>query len=372
MDWSIGLAWFKTTIAGNELWRFLAWLGGVLVALIVGRVVRYYLTTIAAVMEARHKPLLPVVLRALARAAVVALVALAFKLGLHFLGMSERMADFAATTTNVLIVAAVGYVLYCLVEVISAALAHAASKTSSKLDDMLVPMVRRSLQVTVTCLTLIQIATVLSDKPLTSVLAGLGVGGLAVALAAQETIKNFFGSITVLTDKPFELGDRVIVDGTDGAVEEVGFRSTRIRTLEGDLVTIPNGELANKAIRNAGKKAFFRRVINVGIPYNTPPEKVAEALAILKAILDRHPGMSPELPPRVHFNELTASALNINVIYWYSKADYWAYMDFSEKVNLEILRRFNAAGIAFAYPSQTLYLAGDKAWPVAVAERGPG
>lgn len=360
MNWSIGLAWFETTFAGNELWRFLAWLGAVLVALIAGRILRYYLMAIADVMESRNRPLLPVVLRALAQAAVVALVTIAFKAGLHFLGMSDRVAEFASTVTNVLIVAAIGYVLFCLVEVVSAALAHAASKTVSKLDHMLVPMVRRSLQVTVVCLTLVQIATVLSDKPLTSVLAGLGVGGLAVALAAQETIKSFFGSITVLTDKPFELGDRVIVDGTDGTVEEVGFRSTRIRTLEGDLVTIPNGELANKAIRNAGKKAFFRRVVNVGVPYDTSPEKVTLALTILKEVIARHPGASPEFPPRVYFNEFTASALNIVVMYWCVGIDYWDYMDFSQQANLEILRRFNEAGIAFAYPSQTLYLAGDK------------
>ena len=359
MELTIGLAWFKNTLAGNEIWRFLAWLGGVLVAFLVGRIVRHHLHQLSLVMDRRQKHLASVFLRAAARAMVFALVAIALDAGCHFLILSDRAELFMKTIMNVLIVVATTYVVYCIVDAICRAWALSAAKTASTMDDMLVPMVRRSLQITVVVLGLIQVATVLSDKPLTSILAGLGVGGLAVALAAQETIKNFFGSITILTDKPFELGDRVVIDKYDGTVVEVGFRSTRIRTLDGDLVTIPNGELANKSILNSGRKPFFRRVITLGLAYDTPPAKIRKALDIVKEILNRHPGMDPGQPPRVYFTEFSASSLTLTASYWHNSTDGWKYLECSEVVNLQILDRFHEEGIGLVVqPSQTVYLSG--------------
>lgn len=356
---TLGLAWFKSTLAGNELWRFLAWLGGVLLAVLIGRIARYHLTQVAAVMERREKPVAAVFLRATARAIVFALVALAVDAGRHMLFLSARAEVFLATVMNVLVVVATTYVLYCLADAVCRAWEVTAKRTSSKMDDMLVPMVRRCLQITIVVLGTVQVATVLSDKPLTSILAGLGVGGLAVALAAQETIKNFFGSITVLTDKPFELGDRVVVDRFDGTVVEVGFRSTRLRTLDGDLVTIPNGELANKSILNSGRKPFYRRVINLGLAYDTPPVKVRRALAIIKEILAGHEGLDPQQPPRVFFTEFAGSSLTLMAVYWYNGSDGWDYLRLGETLNLRILDRFHEEGIGLAVqPSQTVYLAG--------------
>jgi MscS family membrane protein len=207
-------------------------------------------------------------------------------------------------------------------------------------------------------LALVQIATILSNKPMTSVVAGLGVGGLAIGLAAQDMIKNFFGSIMIFSDRPFELGDRIQVDDYDGTIEAVGFRSTQVRTLDGHVVTVPNGALANKAIRNVSRRPNIRRIFNVGITYDTPPDKVELALGLVKEILTDHEGQDPEMPAHVYFDQFQDSSLNLFVIYWYHPADWWAYCRFSERVNLEILKRFNEAGIEFAFPSQTVYLAG--------------
>ena len=224
---------------------------------------------------------------------------------------------------------------------------------------MLVTMLRKSLRITVVILTVMQAIQMLSDRPLTSVIAGLGVGSLAVALAGQESIKNFFGSLIILADKPFELGQRIQVDGVDGTVETVGMRSTRIRTLDGNLVTYPNGELANKAIINISRRPYIRRVMNLTIPYDTPPDKVRRAVEIVKEVLHQHEGMDPERPPRVFFNEFNAASLNILAIYWYHPPDFFSYLQFSERVNFELLHRFNAEGIEFAFPTQTVFLAGD-------------
>ena len=128
---------------------------------------------------------------------------------------------------------------------------------------------------------------------------------------AQDSTKNFFGSIVLYLDRPFEIGDRVVVDGHDWPVEEVGLRSTRIRTLDGHLVTIPNGELANRTARNVGKRPYIKRTANITITYDTPPEKIDRALDIIKALLDNHEGMNPDFPPRVVFNEFNSDSLNM-------------------------------------------------------------
>jgi MscS family membrane protein len=231
---------------------------------------------------------------------------------------------------------------------------------------MLVPVIRKSLRITVVILVLVQIIQILSDKPITSIIAGLGIGGIAIALAAQDSIKNIFGSLVLFTDKPFELGDRVVVDGHDGPIEEVGLRSTKIRTLDGHLVTVPNGELANKTIQNIGKRPYIKRIADITITYDTPPEKVDRALEILKELLGNHEGMKEDFPPRIFFNDFNAASLNLRVMYWYHPPDYWAYMDFTERFNKEVFRCFNEEGIDFAFPTQTLYIAGDASRPLSI------
>lgn len=364
--------WVNFKIAGNEVWR-IAWLFIVLLgSLIVGRLLRMYGARLARWQRQRGKEMGAVALESAGRGLAPLVFAGGLNIGFQFLVLAERFAGTAATAVAVLVTFAVGYLAFHLVDVIDFGLGRLAAKTRSRMDDMLVPMVRKSLRITIVILVLVQIAQTLSDKPLTSIIAGLGVGGLAVALAAQETLKNFFGSLVIFADKPFELGDRIVVDGFDGPVEEVGFRSTRIRTLDGHLVTIPNGELANKTIQNIGKRPYIRRVANITITYDTPPEKVERAVEIIKEILKDHEGMHPDLPPRVFFNEFNDASLNILVIYWFHPPDYWAFQQFNQRVNMEILRRFNAEGIEFAFPTQTLYLAGDPKRPLVVGSYPAG
>jgi MscS family membrane protein len=275
--------------------------------------------------------------------------------------MSDSVRKGSDTITGVLMTLAIGWLVYHAVEIVDVWLHRLAGQTASKMDDMLAPLVRKSLRVTIVVLTLVQVAQIVSDQPITSILAGLSVGGLAIGLAAKDTVSNFFGSLVILADKPFELGDRVVIDGHDGPVEEVGFRSTKLRTLDGHLVSIPNGTLANMTIQNIGKRPNIKRAMNLGVTYDTPPEKIERALAIVKELLQDHEGIRPEMPPRVYFSDLKADSLNISAIYWYHPADYWAFMDFSEKLNLQILQRFAAEGIEFAFPTQTVHLAGGAA-----------
>ena len=201
---------------------------------------------------------------------------------------------------------------------------------------------------------------------ISTLLAGLGVGGLAVALAAQDTLKNLLGSIMILLDKPYKVGQRIVAKGHDGVVEEIGLRSTRMRLLTGHQTTIPNDEMARIDIENIGRRPHIRRLANIGITYDTPPEKIEKAVDIILKILDNHEGMDPEFPPRAYFSEYNPYSLNILVLYWYHPADYWGYMKFSQGVNLQIAREFQKEGIKFAFPTSTTYLSQEDGQPLSV------
>jgi MscS family membrane protein len=168
----------------------------------------------------------------------------------------------------------------------------------------------------------------------------------------------------IMVDKPFVVGDRVVVEGVDGPVEDIGFRSTRIRSLTGHLVAVPNEKMARINIENIGRRPSIRRLTNITITYDTPPEKVERALTIVRKILENHEGMDPDFPPRVYFNEFNDSSLNIMMIYWYFPPNYWDFLALNERVNLQIMRAFEAEGIEFAFPTTTTYLAQDDRRPL--------
>jgi MscS family membrane protein len=357
-------------LAGNELWRIVALFGIILIAFILGKIINFVLQRSGNRAEAQQRLVWGALFKAIGRGSVFLSFVLGIWFGLKLLNLESRLAHIADTISSILITIAIGYFIYWLVDVPVNWLIKLTEKTESKIDDMLVPIIRKSFRVTIVILVLVQVAQILSDKPITSIIAGLGIGGLAIALAAQDSIKHFFGSIILLIDKPFEIGQRVVIDGHDGPVEEIGLRSTKIRTLDGHLVTVPNGELALKTIQNIGKRPYIRRLANITITYDTPPEKIEKALEILRELLDNHEGYQEDFPPRVFFNEFNDYSLNILVIYWYHPPNYWDFMAFNERFNKEVFRRFNEEGIDFAFPTQTAYLAGDPARPLNIGIRG--
>ena len=229
---------------------------------------------------------------------------------------------------------------------------------------------------------------------LATLLAGASVGGLAVGLAAQDTLKNIFGGIELSLDKPFVVGQRVKIKGYNGEIEEIGLRSTKIRTLSGHQINIPNQELAKLDIENIGRRPFIRRKFNISITYDTPPEKIARALELLREILavpevresepdasvtrdgterKSHPNEKinqVNFPPLVYFSDLNADSLNLLVYYWYHPPEYWDYLEHATWINMQIIERFNAEGIDFAFPTQTLHLAGDDKRSLTVGLKG--
>jgi MscS family membrane protein len=195
--------------------------------------------------------------------------------------------------------------------------------------------------------------------PLTTLLASAGVGGLAVALAAQDTLKALFGTITLMADKPFRVGDRIIFGQYDGVVEDIGLRSTKLRLLTGNQVIMPNDELTSRDVENVGRRRHIRRVANIHIHLDTPREKLEKAVAKIRAILDHHDGMDPDFPPRVFFFDFNPASFGIRVMYWYTPPDYWEYLAFSEKVNFQIFQAFDEQGIQFSLPFRVTHTSID-------------
>lgn len=356
----------NSEIAGSSAWRIILLFAIILVSLLIGKIIRIILKRSSKKFSEQQRTIVAITFDAIAKSSVLLFASIGIFVGLTLLELNSKVENVSHVCSVILLTVAIGNFLYWLAEIPAEWFNRFAEKSENTLDDMISPVIRKSLRVTIVILVLVQIAQILSDKPITSIIAGLGIGGLAIALAAQDSLKNFFGSIVLFVDKPFEIGNRIVVDGHDGAVEKVGMRSTKIRTLDGHLVTIPNGELANKIIENIGKRPYIKRTVNVTITYDTPPEKIERAVEIIKELLDNHEGMNEDFPPRVYFSELNADSLNIIVFYWYHPPDYWAYMDFSEKFNKELFKRFNEEGIDFAFPTQTVYLAGDESRPLTV------
>ena len=364
---ALGDWWLKTEIIkGNEIWRFALVLLVILVTMVLGRIMQYGIELYARRREEkRGVSVVTLFLKCLSKPLYVAIFALGLFVCKLFLYFDDQEGIRTAIGTGWIRIAksvgaiALAYGLFRLVDVIEYYLNRWAAKTATKLDDMLVPVIRKSLRITIAIIATLFIAeTILGAGQIKTILLSAGVGGIAIALAAKDTIANFFGSVTIFADRPFQIDELVKIGGHLGPVEEVGFRSTRIRTLKGHLVTVPNSVIANSMVENIGRRPFIRRTSNITITYDSGERGAKRAVEIIKEVLSRVPEINtdPEKLPRVYFNDFNDWSLNIYMSYWVKPPDYWLYHQVNERVNLEIMKRFEAEKIEFAFPSQTLYV----------------
>ncbi|MHC4740841.1 MAG: mechanosensitive ion channel family protein [Planctomycetota bacterium] len=355
-------------IRGNAIWRFGLVLLIALGTLVVGRIVQFSLGRYAGRIEKKkgEKPF-GLVLKGIANPAYVLVFAIGLylcKLPLVFhddTGIRLTVGAMWTTIARVVGAIAVAYALYKLVDVLEYYLNRLVGRTETKLDDMLVPVIRKSLRVTIAIIAGLMISENILGADVRSLLLSASIGGFAVALAAKDTIANFFGSITIFTDRPFHVGEMVKIGDYTGSVEEVGFRSTRLRTTMGHLVTVPNSLVTSSIVENIGQRPFIRRVSNLTITYDSGHGKTGRAVEIIKEVLAGVPevNVDAEKPPRVYFSDFNDWSLNIYMSYWIKPAGYWLSHEVNERVNFEIMKRFEAEGIEFAFPSQTLYVKKD-------------
>jgi MscS family membrane protein len=353
---------------GNEIWRFLPILVVLLVVMATGKVVQFAINSFTARRDKkRGLTALTLFLRCLTKPISVALFALGLFVCKVFLifrgegiseGISPAIGVYWIKIVQAVAAIALAYALYQLVDIIEHYLQRWTSGTKTRLDDMLVPVIRKSLRATIAIIAALWIADGILGAEIRTILVSAGVGGIAIALAAKDTIANFFGSVAIFADRPFQIDEMIQIVDHKGSVEQVGFRSTKIRTLQGHLVTVPNSVIVNSAVENIGKRPYIRRKSNLTITYDSGQRGAERAVQIIKEVLSNVTEINtdPKCPPRVYFSDFNDWSLNIYMIYWVKPPDYWLYQEVNERVNIEIMKRFEAEKIEFAFPSQTLYI----------------
>lgn len=233
-------------------------------------------------------------------------------------------------------------------------LEEATKKTKNTLDDQLLPVLSRIVSMIIWAIGLLYILEFLGVN-VTALLAGISIGGLAIALAAQDTVKNFFGSIMIFLDRPFQIGDWINFDNVDGTVEEVGVRSTRIRTFANSVVYVPNGMLADKVVNNMGLRQFRRFKTELGLTYNTAPKKIDLFVKGVKEIIKIHPTTRKDYF-EVHLNSFGASSINILLYCFFEAKDWTAELKGRHEIMYAILLLAEEIGVSFAFPSQSIYI----------------
>lgn len=188
---------------------------------------------------------------------------------------------------------------------------------------------------------------------ISTVVAGLGIGGIAIALAAQALLGDLFSYFVIFFDRPFELGDFIVFDNKRGTIENIGIKTTKIRSLDGEIIIVSNSSLTNSRVHNFKKLVRRRISFKVGVTYQTPPEKLKSANAIIKSAIDAEEKATFD---RSHFFAFSDSSLDFETVYYVESPDYIEYMDIQQRINLKIYEEFGKAGIEFAYPTQTIYV----------------
>jgi len=348
-----------TKTLGEPLWKYFASLIYIVLAFYVAKildfVVNVWLKQIAAKTETKYDDLLLALLHGPVK--VVAFVIL-MNIGL---GIFEWPARAQVYISRAFIIVVAGSVTYVALKIVDLLLGIWREKIVSPADrafaDQLLPFISKVAKAAIIVAAVLLTAENLQWE-IKSLLAGLSVGGLALGLAAQDTVANLFGAVAIFLDKPFHIGDRIRVEGVDGMVEAIGLRSTAVRSLDGHHVTIPNKLMGNAIITNITRRPTIKTEMNFGLTYDTPAEQVKRATALLAEIFRANPRTADLI---ISFNKFADSALNIFVVHVWNGTDLKQHFAEMQELNLQIKSRFDAEKIEFAFPTQTVYVKPDAA-----------
>jgi MscS family membrane protein len=268
------------------------------------------------------------------------------------LTLPDAITGFASGAMEIALIMTVTWMAVRVVETFTrVVLEPLAEETESDLDDQLLPIMSKSGKATIWGLGII-VALNNAGYDVAALIAGLGIGGLALAMAVQDTIKNIFGGFTIFTDRPFGINDWIKAGGFEGTVREIGVRSTRIQTFAGREVTIPNSTIANSPVENVSREPSRRIKLDLGLTYDTTPEAMQRAIDILRDIAAEHADLQAR-EPVIAFNAFGDFAMNILFQYYIlAGAD---VVETQTRMNLAILQQFNAEGLEFAFPTQMIY-----------------
>lgn len=348
--WQVG-------ILGIPLWKWVGLLVSLLLSTLVFRTINWMGNRTIAPFLQQHMDLVPVVNAAIRKLSRL----LGLWLALHFFGYILPMFQLPVWTNafGVKLLGVLNGLLLILlinqvIHILFFKLHKLTALTNNALDNQLLPVLRRLAFFVVWVLGIIYILQFL-DVNITALLAGISIGGLAIALAAQDTVKNFFGSIMIFLDKPFQIGDSIHFNEVEGVVEEVGLRSTRIRTFTNSLTYVPNGLLADKIVDNLGLRIYRRFKTEIGITYDTPPARIDLFVQGIRAILREHPQTRKDYI-EVHLHNFGASSLNILLYTFFEVSNFNTELASRHELIYAILTLAEDIGVRLAFPTQTLHI----------------
>lgn len=344
----------ESVFFGNTVWQYLLFFGSLVIAIITGKVIYYiFKNVLHKLATASQSKFDDYLVDLVEEPLVVLIVAIGFWVGQLFLTLNEAAQQFFDNIVFVLISITLTWVLLRFIDLLLKKYVEPITERSgSKLDDQVLPILRKSAKTVVLLLALIIVLSNLGYDIL-SLLAGLGIGGLAIALAAQDTVKNVIGGFTIFWDKPFQIEDFVNISGQKGTVKEVGLRSTRLRTVDATTVVIPNSKVADSVIENFSTRQARREVVNIGLTYDTTAQRMEEAIGIVRDTVKSVQGTDPE-DIIVRFINFGAYSLDLEVVYWITNMPDWRMI--IHRVNLGIKRNLDNAGIEMAFPTETHYV----------------
>lgn len=357
--------WMNNDIFGISLGRYATAFGIILVAYIGKKLFAYLFTRVILPLARKtRRDLDDQFLLCLQKPAEFLVFLVGPFIALQVLQLPSEPFDFAGLLNSLikaLVIFDIAWFMFNLVDLIDHYLSRWAARTESTLDDQIAPLLRKSLRIFIIVMAGLM-AIQSFGYPVTGVLASLGIGGLAFALAARDTVSNIFGSLMIIFDRPFQVGDWIKAGDLEGTVEEVGFRSTKIRTFAKTLISVPNNIIANMALDNFSRMPKRRIRLTVGVSYATTPAQMREAVSRIRAMLTEHPIVDQEFF-LVNFTDFGASSLDI-MIYCFTTTTVWAeYLEAREDICLKVMDILESLGLEIAFPSTTVYLRHDDPEP---------
>ncbi len=347
----------STVILGNSIQQLLIAVAYIVGGFFVAKIIFFILKKIIKGFVSKSKSQLDdIIFTTMHRPLLIGIVVIGFYLGVEQLSIGDKLRSVNDKLYHIIIILMITWFLVRLIKaLIDQYVKSIVLKTESTYDDQLMPVIKQLVFVAVWSMGII-ISLNYAGYNVSALVAGLGIGGLAFALAAKDYIENIFGGMSVFTDKPFQTKDRIRIDGFDGTVEEIGIRRSRIRTLGGTLVTIPNAKFIHNSVENVALELTRKIVLQLGLTYDTSSDKMEMALEILRDINAANQELVTE-EAVTFFAGFGASSLDITFIYYIRKGADIAKTQ--SVMNLEILKRFEVAGLEFAFPTQTVHLAKD-------------
>ena len=274
--------------------------------------------------------------------------------GTKLIGLPPSTLSILLAILKLFTIYTAAWTAFVIIDVLAQYLARKAAVTATKFDDLIVPLISKSLKILTVCIALLTTAQTF-DVPILGLMGGLGLGGAALAFASKDAVANFFGSVTVLCDRPFEVGDWIVTEGAEGTVEMVGFRSTRIRTFYNSLITLPNSHLTTAAVDNMGRRRYRRIKTTLGVQYDTTPDQLEAFCEGIRELIRRHPNTRKDYF-HVYFNDFGPSALNIMLYCFVQCPDWGAELQSRHSLLSDIVRLADKVGVKFAFPTRTVHM----------------